>query len=101
MGDGFCRFVKRKRKLEEHRAKLACLTENIETCARGAFVFNGGGRLVGEALPEFGGEEERRVCGDLLDPTEGVVRADWLIERSIDFDGVEKLGEKCGFVKSF
>ena len=54
---------------------------------------------MGEALPEFGGEEERRVSGDPLDPTGGVVWADWLIERSIDFDGVKKLSEKCGFVK--
>jgi len=63
--------VKRKRKLEEHRAELACLTENIETCARVAFVFNGGGRLVGEALPEFGGEEERGIGGDPLDSKRG------------------------------
>ena len=56
---------------------------------------------MGEALPEFGGEEERGVCGDAFDPGSGVVRMDWLVERSIDFDGVEKLCEEGGFVKRF
>jgi len=54
---------------------------------------------VGEALPEFGGEEERRICSYALDPRGGVFRADGLVERSVDFDGVEKLGEEACFVK--
>ena len=80
--------------LEENRAKLASLAENVEACARGAFVFGGGGRFVGKALPEFGGEKERGICGDAFDPCGGVVRADWLIERSVDLDGVEELGQE-------
>ena len=101
MGDGFRRFVNGKRELQEHRAKLACFAENVEASANVTLVFSGSRGFVGEALPEFGGEEERGVCGDALDPGSGVVRMDWLVERSIDFDGVEKLGEKCGFVECF
>jgi len=86
--------------LDEYGAEFACVTKNVEACARGTFVFGGGGSFVGEALPEFGGEEEGGICGDALDPGGGVVRADWLIERSVDLDGVEELDEECGFVKS-
>jgi hypothetical protein len=99
MGGGFGRFVKGKRELEEYRAELASFAENVKAGADIALVFGVGRWLVGEALPEFGSEEERRICGYPLDPGGGVIRADWLIEGSIDFDGVEKLGEECGFVK--
>jgi len=54
---------------------------------------------MGEALPEFGGEEERGIRRYAFDPGGGVIWADRLIEGSIDFDGVEKLGEESGFVK--
>ena len=86
--------------MEENGAEFACVAKNVEPCACGAFVVNGGGRFVGEALPEFCGEEERGIYGYTLDPGGGVVGADGLVERSVDFDGVEKLGEECGFVKS-
>ena len=56
---------------------------------------------MGEALPELGGEEERGICGHTIDPGGGVVRTNGLIERCVDFDGVEKLGEECGLVKVF
>ena len=92
--------MKGERELEEHGAELACFSENIKTRACGAFVFGGGGRFVGEALPEFGGEAERGICCDTLDPGGGVVGSDWLIERGVDFDGVEELSEECRFVKA-
>src|SRR5712664_4356279 len=101
MGLGFSRFVKGKRELEEHGAKLARFSKNVEACACGAFVFGRGGRFVGEALPEFRGEKERGISGAAFDPGAGGVGADWLIERGIDFDGVEELGEECGFVERF
>ncbi len=100
MGGGFRRFVKGERELEEHGAELACIVEDIKTCACRAFVVGGGGRFVGEALPEFGGEEERGVCCYALDPGGSVVGSNWVVEGSVDFDGVEKLGEECCFVKA-
>ena len=101
MGDGFRRFVNGKRELQEHRAKLACFAENVEASANVTLVFSGSRGFVGEALPEFGGEEERGICRDTFDPASGVLRVNWLIKRSVDFDGVEKLGEEGGFVKRF
>src|SRR5579864_2086489 len=101
MGRGFWRFVKGKRELEEHRAELTCFAENVEAGADVALVFGSGGGFVCEALPEFGGKEERGIRGNAFDPGVGVVRADGLIEGSVDFDGVEKLGEECCFVKMF
>src|SRR5580692_7414932 len=101
MGGGFGRFVKGKRELEEHRAELARLAENVEAGADVALVFAGGGGFVGEALPEFGGEKEDGICRYAFDPGGGVVGADGLIERGVDFDGVEKLSEERCFVKVF
>ena len=100
MGGGFWRFVKGERELEENGAELACFSENIEARACGAFVFGRGGRFVGEALPEFGGEVERAICCDTLDPGGGVVGSDWLVEGGVDFDGVEELSEECRFVEA-
>src|SRR5689334_10003289 len=98
MGDGFRRFVNGKRELQEHRAKLACFAENVEASANVTLVFSGSRGFVGEALPEFGGEEERGICRDTIDPGGGVVRIYGLVEGGIDLDGVEKLSEECGFV---
>ncbi len=101
MSGGFGRVVKGKRELEKHGAEFAGFAENVEAGADVALVFGCGGGFVGEALPEFGGEEERGICRDTFDPAGGVFRVNWLIKRSVDFDGVEKLGEKCRFVKVF
>jgi hypothetical protein len=93
--------VKGKRELEEHCAEFAWFAKNVEAGTDAAFVFGGGGGFVGEALPEFGGEEERGICGNSFDPCGGLVRTYGLIEGSVDFDGVEKLGEEGCFVKIF
>ena len=53
-----------------------------------------------EPLPELGGEEERRVGRDAVDPGRGVVGPEGLVERSIDFDGVKESGEVGGLVKA-
>src|ERR1700692_1165770 len=101
MGGGFGRAVKGERELQENRAELACTVETVEAGADVALVFGGGGGFVGEALPKFCGEEERGVGGNAFEPGGGMVRADGLIERGVDFDGVKKLGEERGFVKTF
>lgn len=87
--------------MEEHRAELACLAEDVEARANVALVSDGSRGFVGEALPEFGGEEERGIRGDAFDPGGGVIRMDGLVEGSVDLDGVEKLSEESGFVKIF
>src|SRR6266852_2951151 len=101
MGGGFGRAVKGKRELKEHRTEFARFAENVEAGADVALVFGGGRGFMGEALPEFCGEEERGICGYAFDPGGGVVRTDRLIERGIDFDRVKKLGEERCFVKVF
>lgn len=101
MSDGFGRFVEGKTELEKNSAQLARFTENVKAGADVAFVFGGGRWFVREALPEFGGEQERRICGNAFEPACGVFRADGLIEGSVNFDGVEKLGEEGRLVKSF
>ena len=101
MGGGFWCAMKGKRELEKHRAKLACFAQHVEAGADVALVFGRGRGFVGEALPEFGGEDERGICRYAFDPGGGVVRADGLIEGSIDLDGVEKPGEESCFVKVF
>jgi hypothetical protein len=101
MDEGFERAMKGKRELEEHCAKFACLTENVETLADVAFVFRGGRGLVSEALPKLCGEEQGAICCHASDPAGGVIRADGLIKGGVDSDSVEKLGEESCFVKVF
>ena len=93
--------MKGERELEENRAELACFVKNVEARTDVALVFDSGRGFVGEALPEFRGKEEGRVGGNTFEPRGGVVWANGLIEGSIDFDSVEKLGEESGFVKIF
>ena len=101
MRDGFRRLVKGKRELQEDGTELACLAEDIEAGADGALVFGACRGFVGEALPEFCGEEERGVGGYAIDPGGGVLWADGLVEGSVDFDDIEILGEEGCFVEGF
>ena len=101
MGECFGGAVKRERELEENGAELAGCVKNVEAGADVALVLGGGRGFVGEALPKFGGEEERGIGGNAFEPGGGMVRADGLIEGGIDFDGVKELGEERGFVKVF
>ena len=93
--------MKGKRELEEYRAEFACFAENVKAGADVALVFGGGRGLMSEALPEFCGEEECGISGYAFDPAGGVVWTDGLIEGSINFDGVEKLGEESCLVEIF
>ena len=54
---------------------------------------------MGEFLPEFGGEEERGVGRHALQPSGGVFRAQWVVERRVDLDGVEELRKISGLVE--
>src|SRR5258707_15619440 len=101
MSGGFGRVVKRKRELEKHGAEFAGFAENVEAGADAALVFGCGGGLGGEALPEFGGDEESGICRDTFDPAGGVFRVNWLIKRRVDLEGVEKIRAECCFVKVF
>src|SRR5260370_9172107 len=56
---------------------------------------------MGEFLRERGGGEEGGVGGHWVEPLLGVVGLERLIERRVDFDGVEELREISGFVKAF
>jgi hypothetical protein len=56
---------------------------------------------VREPLPEFGGENESWVNGDAVDPLDGVVWPDGIVERCVDLDGVKEFSEVAGFVKTF
>ena len=98
---GFRFAVEGKRELEEDGAEFAGLAESVETGADSFFVFERGGRIVREFPPQFGGEDEIGICGNALDPASGVVGAERLVKRSVDFDGVEELREISGFVEAF
>jgi hypothetical protein len=99
--DGLWRFVERKRELQEDGAEFVCFAKDIESGADIAFVFFRGRRIMGEFLPELRREDERGIGGDAFEPKGGVVWTQGLIEGSVDFDGVEKFGEICGFVEIF
>ena len=101
MRGGFGGLVKGKRELQEDGAEFFCVAEDVEAGADGALVFGAGRGFMGEALPEFCGEEEGGIGGYAIDPGGGVFWADWLVEGSVDFDGVEKLGEESCFVEAF
>ena len=100
--NGLLRAVKRKRELEENGAEFAGSAEDVKASADGTLVGGGGAgdRVVSETLPEFGGEEETWIYEDTIDPMRGVVGAQGLIERRVDFDGVEKFSKIGGFMEA-
>src|SRR5882762_8759249 len=101
IGKGLLGLVKRKRELQEDGAEFAGSMENVKAGTDGALVRKGGAGngVVSESLPEFGGEKEAWICEYTIDPLRGVVGAQGLVERGVDFDGVEKFGEVGGFVE--
>jgi len=99
IADGFLGAVKRKGELQKHGAESASFLKNVETSADGLLVVRCCGWFVGEFLPEFGGEEERGVGRHALQPSGGVFRAQWVVERRVDLDGVEELREISGLVE--
>jgi hypothetical protein len=93
--------VKRKRELQQHRAELPGLVQDIEAGAYRAFILGGGTRVVREFLPQLGSEHKARIRGNAFEPLLGVLRVQWLVEGSVDLDGVKELREVRSFVKAF
>jgi hypothetical protein len=56
---------------------------------------------MSEALPKIGGEDEAGICDDAIEPLRGVIGTQWLVEGSVDFDGVEEFGKVGSFVEIF
>jgi hypothetical protein len=98
--DGFPGAMKRKRELKKDGAEFIGGAENIEAGADGAFVVGGGAGVVGEFLPELGGEDEARIGGDKIDPVGGKIGAHGLVKGGINLNGVEEFGEIGGFVET-
>src|SRR4029077_11025027 len=98
--------MKRKRELQEDRAKLLRRAQHVEARANGAFILGGragryGLNIMGESLPEFGGKQKSRIGRDAIEPLRRVLRAQRLVKRSIDLNGVEVFREIRRFVESF
>ena len=101
IGGGFLSAMKGKRELEEDGAEFVGGAENVKAGADEALVFGGGAGVVGEFLPEFGGEEEARIGGDAGEPVGGVIGTERMVEGGVDLDGVEERGEIFGLVEIF
>src|SRR5262249_27388911 len=102
---GFLGAMKGKRELQQHRAEFSGGAQDIKAGADGALVLgrgsgNSGSNIVRETLPKFCSEKETRVAGDKINPLLGIFRFQRLVKRSIDFDGVEEVGEVRSFVKT-
>src|SRR5690348_2876606 len=102
---GFLGAMKGKRELQQDRAELARRPQYVKPGPHGALVVrggagSGGSNVVREALPQFCGEEETRIAGDKIEPLFDIFRFERLVKRSVDFDGVEKLGKIRGFMES-
>jgi len=101
ISDGFGRAMERKWELQEDRSELAGFLQRLEAGAHDAFVGRSGSRIVGESLPELGGENEARIGRDAAEPLRGVVGTKRLVKRGVDLDGVEEFREIGRFVKAF
>ena len=98
---GFLGAMEGEGKLEEDGAEFVGSAEDVEAGADEALVIGGGAGIVGEFLPEFGGEEEARIGGDAGEPVGGVIGAEGMVEGRVDLDGVEEGGQIFGFVEIF
>jgi len=101
IGGCFPGAMKRKRKLKKDGTEFPGGAKNVEAGADGAFVVGGGAGIVGEFLPEFGGEDEAGVGRDEIDPVGGKIGAERLIKGGVDLNSVEEFCEIGGFVENF
>src|SRR5258708_19922596 len=98
--------MKRKGELQQHGGEFICGAKYIEAGANGSLILCSGSRcyrsyVVRESLPEFGGEHKARIGRHAFDPLRRVVRAQRLVKRSIDFDGVKKFREISHLLEPF
>src|SRR5712692_10489987 len=93
------RMVERKRELQQHRAQLAGVPQQVKSRPDGALVFRGGSAFVREFLPEFRGEQKPRVRRHACQPLPAEDWPEGLVERRVDLDGVEEFGQVSGFVE--
>ncbi len=101
MSDSFAVAMKREGKLDKNGAEFARIAKHVEASPNRTFIFGGSARFVGESLPKFCGEQESGIRGDAIDPHGSVVGPQRLVERRVDFDGVEETGEISSFVELF
>src|SRR5438046_9696482 len=89
--------------VQQYGAELAGSAQHVEAGADGALVLGraGGGEsdVVGEAPPKFRGKNKAAITGDEVNPLLGSLQFERLVKRSIDFDGVEKLGQIRGLME--
>lgn len=74
--------------------------QRIETRVNGPYVFGGCVLFMREFLPELRREEKALIRGNAVEPLRGEIRAQRIVKRRVDLDGVEKFGEVGGFVKA-
>lgn len=101
VGGGFFCAMEGEGELDKDGAEFVGGAKDVEAGADEALVIGGGAGVVGEFLPEFGGEEKARIGGDAVEPVGGVIGTQRMVEGGVDFDGIEKGGEVFGFVEIF
>ena len=87
--------------MEQQSPELVASMEYVQTFTNGALVFGSGVVRMGKFLPKLRCEKEARVGGDTLLPLRRVIGLYRMVKRSIDLDGVEKVGEIRGGMKVF
>src|SRR5207245_5825832 len=87
------------RKLQQDRSELSGPLQQIEARSDCPLVFHSGSGFVRKLLPELRGEREPRVGRHAVQPLRAKFRSEGLIERRVDLDRVEVLGQIGGFVE--
>src|SRR5437016_5870636 len=98
--------MKRKRELQQDRAKSVGCSKHIEARANGplihrAYVRSCGPYVVREPLPQLRGKGETQIRRHAIDPLRCEVRAQRLVKRTVDLDSVKELREIGSLVESF
>ena len=95
------RLVKGKRELQQDGAEAVHAPRSTSKAGTHNFhIFDCGVVLMRKFLPELRGKEEARIGRHVLEPLCGEFWLQWVVKRSIDFDGVKKIREISSFVKS-
>src|SRR5579872_3717234 len=92
--------MKGKRILQQDGAEPIRVAQHVEPGTDSLFIVQRGSGFVSETLPHFGGKQETRIGRHTLDPMRGEFGTQRIVEGSVDFDRVKKLGEIRCFVKT-